>query len=142
MQYCTFTIDDMTFGVEVERIQEALRFQAMTPVPLAPPVVGGLVNLRGQIVTAVDLRRRLGLPERSGTVDPMNLVVRTADGVVSLLVDQIGEVVEVGETGPEPVPDTVTAPGSELIAGAHQLAGGLLLVLDTEAATAPLPRSA
>lgn len=142
MQYCTFTMDDMTFGVEVERVQEAIRFQAMTPVPLAPPVVGGLVNLRGQIVTAVDLRHRLGLSERSGTVAPMNLVVHTGEGVVSLLVDQVGDVVEVGDTAPEPVPDTVTAPGSELIVGAHQLSEGLLLVLDTEAATTTLPRSA
>jgi purine-binding chemotaxis protein CheW len=134
MQYCTFTIDDMSFGVEVDRVQEAIRFQAMTTVPLAPPVVGGLLNLRGQIVTALDLRRRLGLPDRPAGQSPMNVVVRTADGVVSLLVDQIGDVVDVEADTFEPVPDTVTEVGTEVIVGAHKLPDGLLLVLDTDAA--------
>ena len=65
-QYCTFYLDEFLFGVEVERVQEVIRYQEMTRVPLAPPVISGLINLRGQIVTAIDLRRRLDLPPRAG----------------------------------------------------------------------------
>ena len=61
-QYCSFTLDGLLFGVVVEKVQEVLRYQEMTRVPLAPPVVCGLINLRGQIVPAIDLRRRLELP--------------------------------------------------------------------------------
>jgi purine-binding chemotaxis protein CheW len=142
VQYCTFAVGDMVFGVEVERVQEAIRFQAMTPVPLAPSVVGGLLNLRGQIVTAIDLRTRLGLPDRADGASPMNVVVRTADGVVSLLVDEIGDVLEVDGTGFEPIPETVVAEGAELIIGAHTLSGFLLLVLDVDSTVAPVAESA
>ena len=141
-QYCTFVVGDMVFGVEVERVQEAIRFHPMTPVPLAPAVVGGLLNLRGQIVTAVDLRMRLGLPDRADAASPMNVVVRTAAGVVSLLVDEVGDVVEVDGTGFEPIPETVVAEGADLIVGAHKLAEVLLLVLDVDTAVAPVPEPA
>ena len=86
-QFCTFCVDGLFFGVEVLKVQEVIRYQAMTPVPLAPAVVNGLINLRGQIVTAIDLRRALGLSDRPAGSLPMNVVVRTDDGVVSLLVD-------------------------------------------------------
>ena len=69
-QFSTFVVDRLLFGVEVEKVQEVIRYQAMTRVPLAPPVVKGLINLRGQIVTAVDLRRRLGLPPRATRTCP------------------------------------------------------------------------
>ena len=92
----------------MEKVQEVIRYQEMTRVPLAPPVVKGLINLRGQIVTAVDLRRRLGLRERAATDLPMNVVIRTSDGAVSLLVDEIGDVVEVDDTTFERPPETVS----------------------------------
>ena len=90
------------------QVQEVIRYQAMTRVPLAPTVVSGLINLRGQIVTAIDLRRRLGLagPADEG-LHPMNVVVRTDDGAVSLLVDEIGDVVEVTDDAFEPPPETL-----------------------------------
>ncbi|MGY6499437.1 MAG: chemotaxis protein CheW [Acidimicrobiales bacterium] len=134
MQFCTFSLDGMTLGVEVARIQEAIRYQAMTSVPLAPNVVGGLINLRGQIVTAIDLRRRFELGDRPEGVNPMNVVIRTPEGVVSLLVDQIGDVVDVDDDDFEGVPDTLTGVARELIKGAYKLDRGLLLVLDTERA--------
>lgn len=68
-QYATFLVDDWFLGVEVGLVQEVIRYQEMTRVPLASPVIAGLINLRGQIVTAIDLRRRLGLPDRLAT-DP------------------------------------------------------------------------
>jgi purine-binding chemotaxis protein CheW len=75
-QICTFFVENQVFGVPVSQVQEVIRFQAITPVPLSPVVVEGVINLRGQIVIAIDLRRRLGLsPRASG--DPMNVIVRT-----------------------------------------------------------------
>src|ERR1700683_4563407 len=76
-QFCTFLLDGNTFGVPVPAVQEVIQFQEMTPVPLAPPVVSGMINLRGQIVTAIDLRRRMGLGERSDGQLPLNVIVRT-----------------------------------------------------------------
>src|SRR5262249_48304790 len=79
-QFCTFVLDGHFFGVEVHKVQEVIRYLEMTRVPLAPPVVQGLINLRGQIVTAIDLRRRLQLRERPADRLPMNVVIRTDDG--------------------------------------------------------------
>ena len=94
-RFATFFVADLFFGVDVLRVQEVLRYQQMTRVPDAPQVIEGLINLRGQIVTAIDMRRRLGLPLRSQNAAPMNMVIRTEDGAVSLLVDEIGDVLDV-----------------------------------------------
>ena len=130
-QYSTFFLDDLFFGVDVLNVQEVIKFQDMTQVPLASKVVRGLINLRGQIVTAIDLRCRLELNERPSDQEPMNVVIRTDDGAVSLLVDEIGDVVEVTEETLEPPPNTVKGTARELITGVHKLEGRLLLVLDT-----------
>ena len=129
-QLCTFRLDGLSFGVPVEQVQEVLRCQPMTRVPLAPAVVRGLINLRGQIVTAFDLHRRLGLAERRPDFVPMNVVVRTEDGPVSFLVDEIGDVVEVSAEQFETPPNTLRGPARLLIQGAYKLPGQLLLVLD------------
>ncbi len=133
-QFCTFFLNDLFFGVEVEKVQEVIRFQETTRVPLAPSVVGGLINLRGQIVTALDLRKRLELPERTKKEVPMNVVIRTDEGPLSLLVDEIGDVVEVQQSEFEEVPDTLGGAARELIRGAFKLKNRLLLLLDTERA--------
>jgi purine-binding chemotaxis protein CheW len=131
-QFCTFFLEDLFFGVEVHKVQEVLRHQAMTRVPLAPPVVRGLINLRGQIVTAIDLRSRLELKARPLDQLPMNVVVQTVEGPTSLLVDQIGEVCEVEEETFERPPDTVQGTARELIRGTYKLKDRLLLILDIE----------
>lgn len=131
-QFCTFQLDNMHFGVEVLRVQEVIRYQEMTRVPTAPPVISGLINLRGQIVTAIDLRARLNLPPLPPDRKPMNVVVRTADGVVSLLVDEIGDVVSVNAGDFERPPETMHGIGRELISGVYKLKGHLLLILDTD----------
>jgi purine-binding chemotaxis protein CheW len=131
-QFCTFFLDSLFFGVEVQRVQEVLREQEMTRVPLAPPVVNGLINLRGQIVTAIDLRRRLELRERASDRAPMNVVVRTDDGAVSLLVDDIGDVIKVQSDTFEPPPETLTGVTRHLIRGIHKLDTQLMLVLDID----------
>ena len=132
-QFCTFYVEGLCFGIGVREVQEVIRYQEMTRVPLAASVVRGLINLRGQIVTAIDLRRRLGLPDRADATEslPMNLVVRTDDGVVSLLVDEIGEVVEVDEDSFERPPPTLEGVARELVRGVYKREGSLLLVLDT-----------
>jgi purine-binding chemotaxis protein CheW len=131
-QLCTFYVDGLFLGVEVEKVQEVIRYQEMTTVPLAPSVIGGLINLRGQIVTAVDLRRRLGLHPRAEGELPMNVVVRTEDGATSLLVDEIGDVVEVEKSSFEMVPDTLARDARELTRGVYKLKRDLLLLLDTD----------
>ena len=107
LQFCTFYLDKVLFGVELRGVQEVIQQVELTDVPLAPAVVGGLINLRGQIVTAIDLRRRLELPERPDDIRPVNVVVRTGDGAVSLLVDEIGDVIEVDESTFELPPETL-----------------------------------
>ena len=130
-QYCTFVLDNYLFGVPVPEVQEVIRFQPMTPVPLAPPAVEGLINLRGQIVLAIDLRRRLGLSPHDDDSLPMNVVVRTAEGAISLLVDEIGEVIDVADSTFEPPSDTLQGPVRNLILGVHKLEGKLMHALDT-----------
>ncbi len=131
-QFSTFYLDKLLFGVEVEKVQEVIRYQEMTRVPLAALVVTGLINLRGQIVTALDLRRRLDLVDRAADRLPMNVVVRTGDEAVSLLVDEIGDVLEVEDETFEAPPETLQGVARELIRGAYKLKDKLLLVLDTE----------
>ncbi|MDQ2650681.1 MAG: chemotaxis protein CheW [Actinomycetota bacterium] len=131
-QHCTFLLGDLYLGVEVTRVQEVIRHQITTPVPLASEVIGGLMNLRGEIVTTIDLRRRLGLPSLSDGQDPMHVVIRSDDGVVSLLVDAIGDVIEVDDDAFEPAPPTLAPATRELIVGVYKLDGRLLLVLDCD----------
>jgi purine-binding chemotaxis protein CheW len=133
-QLSTFFVADLFFGVDVLNVQEVLRSQQMTPVPQASEMVEGLINLRGQIVTAIDMRRRLRLPPRAEGETPMNMVVRTADGAVSLQVDEIGDVLDVDAAAYEPLPGNLDPAARELIRGVYKLKDRVLLVLDTEKA--------
>jgi purine-binding chemotaxis protein CheW len=131
-QFCTFFVNGLFFGVEVLKVQEVIRYQEMTRVPLAPTMIEGLINLRGQIVTAIDLRRRLELALREPGQLPMNVVVRSDDGAVSLLVDEIGDVVEIQDDIYERPPETLKGVARELVQGVYKLKERLLLILDTE----------
>lgn len=131
-QFATFLVGDLFFGIEVLKVQEVLRYIEMTPVPLAPHVIEGLINLRGQIVTAVDMRRRLGLPGRETGEAPMNIVIRADEGAVSLLVDEIGDVVDVESGMWEQAPENMPKERREMIEGVCKLNGRLMLVLSTE----------
>jgi purine-binding chemotaxis protein CheW len=135
-QFCTFYVDGLFLGVEVVQIQEVLRYQDMTPVPLAPKAVQGLINLRGQIVPAIDLRPCLGLPARPAGARPMNVVVRQEEGACSLLVDEIGDVLEVDPGAFEQPPENLNTAARGLIRGVYKLADSLLLILDVDAALA------
>jgi purine-binding chemotaxis protein CheW len=135
-QFCTFFVEDLFLGIDVQEVQEVIRCQKMTRVPLAPAAIRGLINLRGQIVTAIDMRFWLGLPPRQPNEPPMNVVVRDADNSVSLLVDRIGDVLEADADLFEPPPATIRTAARELIVGAYKLPERLLLALDTRRALA------
>jgi purine-binding chemotaxis protein CheW len=136
-QVCTFFLDGVLFGVEVEHVCEVLRVQHVTRVPLAPPEVEGLINLRGQIVTAVDVRRRLGLPERAEAAHALNVVVQVDESPVSLIVDDVGDVLELEAAAFEPPPDAVAGVARDLVRGAYKLPDRLLLSLDVERLARP-----
>jgi purine-binding chemotaxis protein CheW len=136
-QYCTYRVGDHWFAVEARQVQEVLAGQELTPVPLAPAGVAGLLNIRGEIVTAVDLRARLGLPAPDGDTDCLAVVVRVEGEAVSLLVDAIGGIVDANTDGFEPAPPTMPAELRHLVIGAFTMPDVLLLVLDTVRATTP-----
>jgi purine-binding chemotaxis protein CheW len=129
-RFCSFEVGSLLIGIPVDRVQEILRYQDVTRVPLVDRAVHGLINLRGQILTAIDLRVRLGLPERDDHSALMSVVVHSPDGAVSLLVERIGEVVEVHYSQYERSPETLTGIAASLIPGTFKLPDRLLHVLD------------
>lgn len=132
----TFTLDDRMYGVGVAAVQEVLRGLPRTRIPLAPQTLAGLINLRGQVLSAVDLREQLQLPARSTDDEPMLVVIRVAGEPVAFLVDSIGSVVDVEDDQFESPPDTLAGPSRELILGAYKLDDQLLLALDVDRAVA------
>jgi purine-binding chemotaxis protein CheW len=133
-QFATFEVADQLFGVEVDTVQEVLSYNEYTPVPLAPQAVGGLFNLRGQVIAAVDLRVQLGLARQALRGPVMNVILRGDGEPVSLLVDRIGEVVDLDDDTFEPPPDTLGGPARELVSGTFKLDGRLMLALDVNQA--------
>ncbi len=157
-QYCTFFADHFHFAIDVDHVQEVLQPMPVTHVPLASDVIDGLVNLRGQIVTAIDLRTRLELPRREPSTPSVSLIVRTKSGLMSVRTDRLGDVLDsesimlsrssatdgltsasdldAAKEAPlfqlEPLPDTVQGPVREVTRGIIQLETSLLLVLDPE----------
>lgn len=133
-QFATFEVADQLFGVEVHTVQEVLSYNEYTPVPLAPPAVGGLFNLRGQVIAAVDLRVQLGLVRQAMKGPVMNVILRGDGEPVSLLVDRIGEVVDLDDEAFEGPPDTLSGPTRELVTGTFKMDGRLMLALDVNQA--------
>ena len=135
-QFCTFYVGNLFLGINVQQVQEVIRYQAMTRVPLAPTEIRGLINLRGQIVTAIDMRSWLKLPARPAQELPMNVVVKDGENAVSLLVDRIGDVLEADDDVFELPPSTINTNVRGLLTGAYKLPERLLLILDTARALA------
>ncbi|MGE3727232.1 MAG: chemotaxis protein CheW [Candidatus Sericytochromatia bacterium] len=131
-QFCTFFLDKLFFGVDVLQVQEVIRSQEMTRVPLADSVISGLINLRGQIVTAMDLRKRLNLPSKTIETEFMNVIVQTTDSPVSLLVDEIGDVLELDEELFESPPHHLNFGLQNMLEGVYKLENDLLLILNIE----------
>ena len=129
-RYCTFDVGGLLLGIDVAVVQEVLGRVATTRVPLADPCVAGLINLRGQIVTAVDARRRLGLSPRQPSAPETNVVIRTAHESVSLVVDSEGEVVNLTDADIAALPETVSPIIRSFVTGACHVDDRLLLLLD------------
>lgn len=129
-QLSTFHVGKYLFGVDVALVQEVVRLQSITPVPLAQPEIAGLINLRGEVLTAIDLRVRLGMAPLEVDRDPVNVVIRVDEEPVSLLVDEIGGVLEVSQVPFENTPTTVSERLRDLLLGAYTLPDRLLLALN------------
>lgn len=135
--FLTLSVSAQLCGVPVRLVRDVLGPQAITRIPLAPREVAGSLNLRGRIVTALDLRRRLGLPERGAdAAQPMSVVVEHGADLYSLLADGVGDVVPLGADGFAPNPPTLDAAWREISRGVHRDVPGedgrLLIVLDVE----------
>lgn len=131
-QYCTLTVGDLLLGIRVESIQEVLRDSTITPVPMAHHAIRGLINLRGQIVAAIDLRRRLGLPDPEDDAQTTTMVLGTDEEPLALVVDAVGDVVDVASDTFEEPPDTLKGEARQMIEGAHKLERQLLLALNLD----------
>jgi purine-binding chemotaxis protein CheW len=127
-QWATFHLGGEQFALPVEDVQEVLLKQPLTPVPLAPDEIMGLLNLRGSIMPAIDLRRRLGFPDGEQR-DQKLLVLKGAEGPVSVVVDDIGDVFELDGKGWRPPPDTLESTHRSFVFGVFPLDGQVLLGL-------------
>jgi purine-binding chemotaxis protein CheW len=131
LQYATFRVADLFLGVEVLKVQELIRRQEMSPVPLAPRAIEGLINLRGQIVIAIDTRRSLGLPPAEGEDSRVNIAIRSGDSVISLLVDEVCDVIDLPLSARAPVPENMPNEQRQMIECVFRTKDELMLVLDT-----------
>jgi purine-binding chemotaxis protein CheW len=133
LKLCTFRIADLFFGIDILLVEEAVHDRPVTVVPLAPSTMAGVLNLRGRILSAIDLRARLELPARGPTKrQPPHLVVRSSLGEVSLVVDRLDGVIDVTNEDREAPPAHLGPQMSDLVQGVYKLDTGLLLVLDIE----------
>ena len=129
-EFVTMSVADQLFGIPVLLVQDALKSQKITRIPLASREVAGALNLRGRIVTAIDVRRRLGLPDRPENELGMNIVVEHGGELYSLIVDSVGEVLTVDADTFERNPATLDPGWKSFCKGIYRLDGNLLLSLD------------
>lgn len=132
VQFCTFYLGELRFGVDVRHVREVLREQRVTRVPLAHPMVSGLINLRGQIITAIDLRKRLQLDSCGSSPGRVNIIVRVDQNAVSFQVDAVAEVEEMRNGSFEALPETLKGIARLLVKGVYKLPKELLLILNPE----------
>jgi purine-binding chemotaxis protein CheW len=128
--YVTVTVGEQLFGLPIEQVHDVFIPTMITTVPLAPPEIVGLLNLRGRIVTALCLRRRLGLPPRPDAAETMAVGLEFGTESYGLLVDGVGEVMRLVAGSREPTPVHLDQGWSRLSRGVHRLDGKLLIVLD------------
>lgn len=128
--FVTMTLADQMFGIPVLQVQDILGPQKITRIPLAPPEVAGSLNLRGRIVTAIDVRTRLGLDKRADQGSEMSIVVEFGGDLYSLIVDDVGEVMSLSENAFERNPPTLDLIWREISNGVYRLDGRLLVVVD------------
>lgn len=132
IEYVTVTLDDQLFGLPISRVQDVFVPDRLTRVPLSPPEIAGVLNLRGRIVTAIDMRCRLGLPARDGKIPAIAVGIELKGESYGLLVDAVGEVMKLAKDACEAKPANLDARLSEVAAGVYRLDGQLLVVLDID----------
>jgi purine-binding chemotaxis protein CheW len=132
IEYVTVTVDDHLFGLPIARVQDVFVPEQLTRVPLAIPEIAGVLNLRGRIVTAIDMRRRLGLPPRQGEAAPIAVGIEMNGESYGLLVDAVGEVMQLAKDACESKPINLDRRLAEVASGVHRLDGQLLVVLDVD----------
>ncbi|MAL77609.1 MAG: chemotaxis protein CheW [Sneathiella sp.] len=130
--YVTILIADQLFGIPVLKVHDVLRGLKLTKIPLAPPEVAGALNLRGRIVTAINVRKRLGLPELEVVKEGMSIVVEHHGEPYSLMIDNVGEVLSLDQNGLQPTPVTLDSCWKEISGGVYRLEDKLLVVLQIE----------
>lgn len=136
-QYSTFYIGERLYGIDVMQVQEVTRTLPITRIPLSPNYVKGLINLRGQIATAIGLRNLFELSDAANETQ-MNVVCRMDGVLLSFLVDKIGDVVEVDESSFEPPPDTIPESVKRFMHGVYKTAGPILSIIEVDKITTAL----
>lgn len=131
-EFLSLVVGGQWFGIPVLKVQDVLAKQRVAPIPLSPPEVAGSINLRGRIVTVIDMRVKLGLGPAAEDISPMSVVVEYRDEAYSILVDEVGDVLELKDSDYEPNPVTLEQPWRDLCDGLFRLEDHLLLVLDIE----------
>ena len=137
--YATFYVGNLFFGIPIAIGVEVTKGQEVTPVPLGPKEVAGFFNLRGHIVTAIDMRIRLGLEANADGPDVVSIFFQDQDSLFALMVDRVGDFTEVTEATFEETPSNLDPHASELIVGVHKLSDKLLMILDTQKIVSGIP---
>jgi purine-binding chemotaxis protein CheW len=132
VEYVTVLITDQLFGLPISRVQDVFMPDRMTRVPLSSPEIAGVLNLRGRIVTSIDMRCRLGLPKKEDKRPPMAVGIEYKGESYGLLIDSVGEVLKLDESTREPNPVNLDARLARVSAGVHRLDGQLLVILDVD----------
>jgi len=131
-EYVTVVIGGQLFGLPIARVQDVFKPERLTRVPLAPPEVGGLINLRGRVVTAIDMRCQLGLPPNANDHPVMAVGIEFRSESFGLLIDSVGEVLKLSDDSREPNPVNLDQRLARMAACVHRLDGQLLVVLDVD----------
>lgn len=131
-QLATFSVEERLYGIDVMRVQEVTQAPRLSTMRLAPPFVKGLINLRGQIATAIGLRELFGSAPAAAEVEPMTIVCQHENSLLSLIVDRVGDVIEVGAEDIESVPPTVAAPIRRFMDGVCTHNQQILSVIDLQ----------
>lgn len=132
IQYVTVFIGGQLFGLPIHKVHDVFVPESMTRVPLSAPEVAGVLNLRGRIVTAINMRRRLGLPLREGNHGIMAVGIEYRGESYGLIIDEVGEVLNLDSSGREANPANLDARWAEISGGVHRLSGQLMVILDVE----------
>lgn len=134
LQLATFYVDELLLGMEIDQVQEINRHLDITEIPDAPPNLRGVINLRGDVVTIVDMRSILGLPRQDISDSSRNVVIQSHDEQIGLLVDRIADIVNVDPEEIEPAPANIDGVGGRFFRGVYTMPDSILVLLDVEEA--------